>query len=66
MTTRIAIADLVPGDVVQDLITAGTVAHVTEPTRSGGVRVDYEFGGCFVAPATFTVVTTREPAEVDQ
>lgn len=60
MTARVQLVELRPGDVVQDLITAGTVAEVTGPNRAGTVRVDYEFGGVFVGPSTYTVTTTRE------
>lgn len=56
---RVQLAELRAGDVVQDLVTAGTVAEVT-PIRAGGVRVDYELGGAFFGPGTFTVATTRE------
>lgn len=60
MTARVQLGELRPGDVVQDLITAGTVAEVTGPTRAGTVRVDYEMGGAFIGPSTYTVTTTRE------
>lgn len=60
MTARVQLVELRPGDVVQDLITAGTVAQVTGPTRAGTVRVDYEFGGAFIGPSTYVVATTRE------
>ena len=61
---RVAIANLRPGDVVQDLVTAGTVADVTKtPTRAVAVRVDYVMGGAFVGPGTFTVTTFREDGD---